>query len=116
MGSKVRNLNLSLNHSKNPPNPTKFYQLSSFDIPHKMSIKKTPNQTRTKIIEMEQWPARVAARVEPRAKQHRRPGSSPCAILTQKQEFSPLTSNSYHFQSKTSLYNIPTPSVTSYNI
>ena len=45
MGSKAHNRNLSLNHSKNPPNPTKFYQLSSFDIPHKMPIKKTQTKS-----------------------------------------------------------------------
>ena len=48
MGSKVRNRNLSLNHSKTLPNPTKFYQSSSFYIPYRMPIKKTPNESRTK--------------------------------------------------------------------
>ena len=46
MGSRVRNRNLSPNHSKNPPNPTKIYQSSSFYIPYMMSIKKNPNENR----------------------------------------------------------------------
>ena len=100
MGSKVRNRNLSLNHSKNPPNPTKFYQSSSFYIPYMMPIKKTPNQNRTKSALRGQSPARMAARVRPRDKPRRRTGASPCAILTKKQGFSPLNSKSDHFQSK----------------
>ena len=48
MGTKVRNRNLRLNHSKNFPIPTKFYQSSSFYILYRMPIKKTPNKRRTK--------------------------------------------------------------------
>ena len=44
MGTKVRNQNLGLTHSKTFPIPTKFYQSSSFYIPYK----KTPNESRTK--------------------------------------------------------------------
>ena len=116
MGSKVRNRNLSLNHSKTLPNPTKIYQSSSFYILYRMPIKKTPNESRTKNALREQSPARVAARVGPRAKPRRRPVSYPCAIFTQKRWFSPLNSKSDHFQTKPSLYNIPTTSITSYNI
>ena len=48
MGTKVRNRNLRLNRSKTFPIPTKFYQSSSFYIPYRMPIKKTPNESRTK--------------------------------------------------------------------
>ena len=48
MGTKVRNRNLRLNHSKTFPIPTKFYQSSSFYILYRMPIKKTPNESRTK--------------------------------------------------------------------
>ena len=48
MGTKVRNRNLRLNHSKTFPIPTKFYQSFSFYILYRMSIKKIPNESRTK--------------------------------------------------------------------
>ena len=48
MGTKVRNRNLRLNHSKTFPIPTKFYQSSSFYILYRMPIKKTPNESRMK--------------------------------------------------------------------
>ena len=113
---KVRYRNPSLNHSRNPPIPTKFYQSTSFYIPYMMPIKKPPNESRTKNALQGQSPTRVAARMKRRAKPRPRAGSHPCAVLTQKRGFSPLNSKSDHFQSKPSLYNIPTPSITFYNI
>ena len=116
MGSKVRNRNLSLHHSKNPQNPTKLYQSSSFYIPHMMSIKKTPKRSRTKSATRGQSPARVAVRVGLRAKPRGRACASPCTILTQNRGFSPLNSKSDYFHTKPSLYNTPTHLVTFYNI
>ena len=49
MGTKIRKRNLCFNHSKTFPTPTKFYQSSSFYIFYRMPIKKTPNESRTKI-------------------------------------------------------------------
>ena len=115
-GSKVCNRNLSLNHSKNLPNPTKFYQSSSFYIPYRMPIKKTPNESRTKNGFREQFPARVAARVGSRGQPRGRAGSSSCAVFTLKRGFSPQYSKSEHFQPKSCLYNTPTHLITFYNI
>ena len=116
MGTKVRNRNLSLNHSKTLPIPTKFYQSSSFYILYRMPIKKTPNESRTKITFREQAPARVATRVGPRARPRGRAGSSSYAVSTQKWGFSPPNPKSDHFPSKSSLYSFTTLSITSYNI
>ena len=97
MGSKVRNRNLSFNHSKTLPNPTKFYQSSSFYIPYRMPIKKTPNENRTKSTSRGQSPARVSARMGPQAMPRGRANPSSYAVLTQKRGFSnPTISNQNH--------------------
>ena len=116
MGTKVCNRNLRLNHSKTLPIPTKFYQSSSFYILYRMPIKKTPNESRTKNAFREQAPARVAALVRSRGQPRGPAGSSSWAIFTQKRGFSPQNLKSDHFQPKSSLYNFPTLSITSYNI
>ena len=116
MGTKVRNRNLRLNHSKTFPISTKFYLSSSFYILYRMPIKKTPNESRTKNACREQSLARVVARVGSRTKPRRRADSYPCATQTQKRGFSPQYSKSDHFPSKPSLYITSTHLVTFYNI
>jgi hypothetical protein len=64
----------------------------------------------------EQSSARVSAWVGSRGHPRGRAGSSSCAAQTQKRGFSPQNLKSDHFPSKPSLYNFPTPSITSYNI
>ena len=64
----------------------------------------------------EQSPVRVAGRVGSRGQPRGRAGSSSCAAQTQKRGFSSQYPKSDHFPSIPSLYNFPTPSITSYNI
>ena len=77
MDSKVRNRNLRLNQSKTFSIPTKFYQSSSFYIPYRMPIKKTPNEIRTKNAFSGTGPGagRGAGRVARQAARVRRPAS-----------------------------------------
>ena len=116
MGTKVRNRNLRLNHSKPFPIPTKFYQSSSFYILYRMPIKKTPNESRTKNAFRGTvprtgfgvgWVARPPAR------------TCWCVFLrgsnTKTRVFTPKPQID-HFQPKSCLYNFLTPSITSYNI
>ena len=101
MGTKVRNRNLRLNHSKTFPIPTKFYQSSSFYILYTMPIKKTPNKSRTKTRFGEQSPARISARVGSRCQPRGRAGSSSCAAQTQNPTIlqqNQVYTTSLHFQ------------------
>ena len=116
MDSKVRNRNLCLNHGKTFPIPTKFYQSSSFYILYRMPIKKTPNESRTEKAFRGTvlragfgvgWVARPPARTRWFVFLR---GSNPKTGI-----FIPIP-KSDHFPSKPSLYNFPTPSITSYNI
>ena len=106
MGTKVRNRNLRLNHSKTFPIPTKFYQSSSFYIPYGMPIKKTPNESQTTKRDSGNSPRNGLGRAD----------QNPCAAQTQNRGFSFQYPKSDHFPSKPSLYYFPTPSITSYNI
>ena len=106
MDSKVRNRNLCLNQGRTFPIPIKFYQSSSFYIPYRMPMKKTPNESRTE--------KRVSGNSPPRGFRAR--WFVLFAAQTQKRGFSSQYLKSDHFQPKSCLYNFPTPLITSYNI
>ena len=97
MGTKVRNQNLRLNHSKTFPIPTKFYHSFSFYILYRMPIKKTQTRAERKTRFGEQSPARVARRVGSHGQPRGRTGSSSCAAQTKNGDFHPNTPNSTIF-------------------
>ena len=116
MDSKVRNRNLCLNHGKTFPIPIKFYQSSSFYIPYRMPMKKTPNKSRTEKRASGNSPlrgfrrglGRAASRAGALVRLLR--GSNPKTRI-----FIPIP-QIRPFPTKIMFIQLPYPSITSYNI